>query len=170
MRKYKEIYDLDIDGFNESEEDDFVKYAIKKAVTKAIDECIDEDILKEFFLKYREEVIEMGVLEYSAERHIKVIENEFYSMGAEDKEKELKPIIKTLSDENVTLKSEKSALTDKNVTLKSEKSALTDENVTLKSEKSALTDENVTLKSEKSALTDEISRLTKLLEENGINQ
>ena len=142
MRKYKEIYDLDIDGFNESEEDDFVKYAIKKAVTKAIDECIDEDILKEFFLKYREEVIEMGVLEYSAERHIKVIENEFYSMGAEDKEKELKPIIDGLNAKNSSLKDTVNSLTD----------------------------ENATLTNEKTALADEVSRLKKLLEENGINQ
>ena len=106
MRKYEEIYFKDTEGFEASEDDVLIKYAVKKAVTRAIDECIDEDVLKDFFVKYRKEVIEVGVLEYSAERHIQVIKDESYSMGCEDKEKELKPVIDTLTSENEELTTE----------------------------------------------------------------
>ena len=47
------------------------------------DECIDEDILKDFFEQYRKEVIEVSVIEYSAERHINAVRNEAYDSGLE---------------------------------------------------------------------------------------
>ena len=42
---------------------------------------ISEDILKDFLLENKEEVIEMGVLGYSAERHLQVIQEESYEDG-----------------------------------------------------------------------------------------
>lgn len=58
-----------------------MKSLIKSAITKAIDECIQEDILKDFFTDYRKEIIEVGVLEYSYERHMQVIKDEGYDNG-----------------------------------------------------------------------------------------
>ena len=57
------------------------KEVISLAISRAIDECISEDILKDFLLENKEEVIEMGVLGYSAERHLQVIQEESYEDG-----------------------------------------------------------------------------------------
>ncbi len=57
------------------------KAVISSAISRAIDECISEDILKDFLLENKEEVIEMGVLGYSAERHLQVIQEESYEDG-----------------------------------------------------------------------------------------
>ena len=46
---------------------------IRSVVNTAIDECIKENVLRDFFLKYRKEVVEVGVLGYSAEKHMKSI-------------------------------------------------------------------------------------------------
>ncbi len=64
-------------------ENDDRKIIIREAVTKAIDECIKHDILKDFFVQYRREVIEVGVIEYSAERHLKAVKSEGYDEGYE---------------------------------------------------------------------------------------
>ena len=61
--------------------DDTQKEIISAAISRAIDECISEDILKDFLLENKEEVIEMGVLGYSAERHLQVIQEESYEDG-----------------------------------------------------------------------------------------
>ena len=58
-----------------------MKSLIKSAITKAIDECIQKNILKDFFIEYRKEIIEVGVLEYSYERHMQVIKDESYDNG-----------------------------------------------------------------------------------------
>lgn len=60
------------------------KSIIAEAVSKAIDYCIENDILKEFFLEHREEAISVGVLEYSAERHMQAIGEENYEHGYKD--------------------------------------------------------------------------------------
>ena len=57
------------------------KEIISSAISRAIDECISEDILKDFLLENKEEVVEMGVLGYSAERHLQVIQEESYEDG-----------------------------------------------------------------------------------------
>ena len=54
---------------------------VASAVTKAIDDCIRENILREFFTEYRKEIIEVGVHEYSYERHMQVIQDESYNNG-----------------------------------------------------------------------------------------
>ncbi len=63
---------------------DIMKALIATAIEKSIDECILEDILKDFFTDYRKEIIEVGVHEYSYERHIKVIQDESYNNGIQD--------------------------------------------------------------------------------------
>jgi hypothetical protein len=60
---------------------DIMKTLIAKAIEKSIDECIQEDILKDFFTDYRKEIIEVGVHEYSYERHMKIVQDESYNNG-----------------------------------------------------------------------------------------
>lgn len=61
-----------------------MKELIANVITKAIDECIQEDILKDFFSEYRKEIIEVGVHEYSYERHMQIVQDESYSNGVTD--------------------------------------------------------------------------------------
>ncbi|WP_051545092.1 hypothetical protein [Butyrivibrio sp. MC2021] len=77
VRKYisEEIFNSDNDKRKE---------IIRLSVAQAIDECINENVLKNFFLQYRKEVVEVSVLEYSAERHIQVIGDERYEEGRDD--------------------------------------------------------------------------------------
>ncbi len=51
------------------------------AVTEAVDECIEEDVLSGFFGRHRNEVIEMGIYEYDAELHDKVLREESWQEG-----------------------------------------------------------------------------------------
>ena len=60
---------------------EITKQLVSQAVNNSIDYCIDQDILKDFFTSYRKEVVEMGVIEYSAEEHIQVINDESYENG-----------------------------------------------------------------------------------------
>lgn len=60
---------------------DIMKTLIAKAIEKSIDECIQEDILKDFFTDYRKEIIEVGVHEYSYERHMKFVQDESFENG-----------------------------------------------------------------------------------------
>ncbi len=80
------------------------KSIIRNAVNKAIDECINEDVLKDFFLQYRKEVMEVGVLGYSAKRHIQVISEERYDTGFSDAQKEYEVLLadkdKTIADKD----------------------------------------------------------------------
>ena len=96
----------------------------------------------------------MGILEYSAERHLQVIKDEGYALGCRDKENELRPQIDSLTEENVSL-------AKKNISLNEENVSLNEENV-------SLTEENVSLTKEKDIAVKENERLKKLLEENGI--
>lgn len=96
----------------------------------------------------------MGVLEYSAERHIQVIKDESYSMGLEDKEKELRPIIDNLTSENTFI-------SEKNASLSKTNTSLTEKNASLSKANTSLTEKNA-------ALTGENAYLRKLLEEHGI--
>ena len=58
-----------------------IKTLVKSSVARAIDECIDEDILSDFFRENRKEVIEMGVHEYSYEKHLQLEKDESYHDG-----------------------------------------------------------------------------------------
>ena len=49
---------------------------VKEAVTEAVDECIKEDVLSEFFIEHREEVIAVSVFEYDEEGHMDIVREE----------------------------------------------------------------------------------------------
>ena len=54
---------------------------VSTAVNKAIGECIDEDVLRDFFIEYREEVSKVAILEYSAEKHLQYEKEDSYNSG-----------------------------------------------------------------------------------------
>lgn len=63
---------------------DIMKEIVSVAVNKAIDDCIDEDVLRNFFIEYREEVSTVAILEYSAERHLQYEKEDSYNSGIKD--------------------------------------------------------------------------------------
>lgn len=63
------------------DKEDILKVLISSAVSKAIDECIQENVLKDFFLTYRQEVIDMSYSESTAEEQIEMISNYEYETG-----------------------------------------------------------------------------------------
>ncbi len=87
VRKYKHEAEEEYDSTHSTplkllaEKKDTMNLLVARAVTKAIDECIQENILRSFFTEYRKEIIEVGVHEYSYERHIQIIQDESYNTG-----------------------------------------------------------------------------------------
>ena len=63
---------------------DVYEMDVKEAVTEAVDECIKEDVLSEFFIEHREEVIAVSVFEYDEEGHMDIVREE----GREEGKKE----------------------------------------------------------------------------------
>ena len=59
----------------------------EEAVKKSVDECIKENILKEFFVKNKAEVISMTIFEYDEEEHMRLEREEQYRKGEEHGEK-----------------------------------------------------------------------------------
>ena len=55
----------------------------EEAVKKSVDECIKENILKEFFIKNKVEVISMIIFEYDEEEHMRLEREEEYRKGEE---------------------------------------------------------------------------------------
>ena len=56
---------------------------IDVAVKKAVDDCIKEDILKEFLLKNKSEMIQVSIFEYDEEKHKKFLREEGFEDGLE---------------------------------------------------------------------------------------
>ena len=63
------------------DKEEILKALISSAVSKAIDECIQENVLRDFFLTYRQEVIDMSYSECTAEEQIEIIANDRYKTG-----------------------------------------------------------------------------------------
>lgn len=47
--------------------------SLEDAINRAIDECIEEDVLAEFFVRRREEVLKMEVLDFTFERRLELV-------------------------------------------------------------------------------------------------
>ncbi len=54
---------------------------LRDAVSKAVDDCIRDDILKEFLLQNKAEVVKMTIFEYDEEQHKQTIYDEGYEEG-----------------------------------------------------------------------------------------
>ena len=87
VRKYKQEAEEEYDSSHSTplkllaDKTEVMNQLVKSAISKTIDECIQESILKEFFADYRKEIIEVGVLEYSYERHMQIVQDESYNSG-----------------------------------------------------------------------------------------
>ena len=57
---------------------------LEDAVERAVTECIRENILKDFLIENRAEVIAMSIFEFDEEREMKLIREEEYQSGLED--------------------------------------------------------------------------------------
>ena len=79
ITKYDETHSTPVKLLADNSE--VMKGILAAAINTAIDECIKEDILKSFFIEYREEVTEVAIIEYSAERHIQYEKEESYNSG-----------------------------------------------------------------------------------------
>ncbi len=102
------------------------KNMIADAVSKAVDYCIDNDILRDFFEQHRQEVIDMGILGYTAEDHMEVIREEGfeqgYDKGFDEAKKEDELIITTQS---ATISNQKETITSQNATITNLESEIT---------------------------------------------
>ncbi|MBQ9610837.1 MAG: hypothetical protein IJV15_15560, partial [Lachnospiraceae bacterium] len=56
-------------------------YPLEQAVPKAIEYCISNDILKDFLLANKAEVVSMSIFEYDEELHKKTLLQEGYEEG-----------------------------------------------------------------------------------------
>lgn len=84
IRKYQKIYtNLEI------------------AITAAIDECIKENILKDFLLEHKSEVIDMCLTEYNEEEVMEMFRKESYEDGR--REGEINALIKLYKDGTLSL-------------------------------------------------------------------
>ncbi|WP_035771355.1 hypothetical protein [Butyrivibrio sp. FCS006] len=79
ITKYDETHSTPVKLLADNSE--VMKGILAAAINTAIDECIKEDILKSFFIEYREEVTEVAIIEYSSERHIQYEKEESYNSG-----------------------------------------------------------------------------------------
>ena len=62
----------------------YLKMSASEAVEKAVTECIQEDVLRDFLIANRKEVVSMSIFEYDEEREIKLIREAEYQAGVED--------------------------------------------------------------------------------------
>ena len=67
--------------------------SLKVAVQKAVDACIEKDILKDFLLANKAEVMSMTIFEYDEEQHHKTLHDEGfeegYNVAVAEKDKEI---------------------------------------------------------------------------------
>lgn len=49
---------------------------LENAVNQAVNECVKENILRDFLLKNRAEVVAMSIFEYDEEKHMKCVRQE----------------------------------------------------------------------------------------------
>ena len=59
---------------------------IDEAIGKAVDECIEQNILREFLLRNKAEVVRMSIYEYDEEATRRAIRDTAYEQGVEDGE------------------------------------------------------------------------------------
>ena len=55
---------------------------------EAVDECIKDDVLSDFFIKHRDEVIDVSIFEYDEEAVFEVVRKDEYEKGIQEGEKQ----------------------------------------------------------------------------------
>ncbi len=61
--------------------------SLERAINRAIEECICEDVLRDFLLSHREEVVAMSILEFTYEDWLKIVEEEKEERRLEDEKR-----------------------------------------------------------------------------------
>ena len=63
---------------------------VRAAVIEAVDECINENVLSEFFIKHRDEVIDVSVFEYDEKGVMDIMREEGKEEGIKEGKTEAK--------------------------------------------------------------------------------
>ena len=106
---------------------------LDEAVKKAVDDCIKNDILKDFLLANKAEVVSMSIFEYDEELHKKTLLAEGfedgYNAGVEESKKVIEESKRTIAekDEAIAKKDETIAKKDETIAKKDEAIAEKDE-------------------------------------------
>ena len=92
--------------------------SVAEAINKAVDECISENVLKEFLIAHRGEVLEVLLTEFDEAKYTKAIKQEGYETGysegqksgfhegqAEERQKNIKSMIEILTEDGMDLES-----------------------------------------------------------------
>lgn len=73
--------------------------SLTEAVEFAVEECIRDNILREFLLRQRAEVVKMSIYEYDQEREMKLIREDERELGREEERKNTEAALKKAEEE-----------------------------------------------------------------------
>ena len=94
---------------------------LDEAVKKAVDDCIKNDILKDFLLANKAEVVSMSIFEYDEELHKKTLLAEGfedgYNAGVEESKKAIEESKKTIAEKDETIAKKDEAIAEKDETI-----------------------------------------------------
>lgn len=72
---------------------------LSKAVERAVEDCIRENVLRDFLLSQKAEVVKMSIYEYDEEREMKLIREDERELGREEgREEGIRALIETCRD------------------------------------------------------------------------
>ncbi len=74
---------------------------LEEAVEQAVEDCIREDVLRDFLLKQRAEVVKMSIYEYDEERELKLIRADERELAREEERKRSEAVIKAAVEKAV---------------------------------------------------------------------
>lgn len=75
---------------------------LKDAVIKAVEECIRENILRDFLMEQKAEVVRMSIYEFDEEREMAIIRADERELGREEGERRITVLYKYLLDDERT--------------------------------------------------------------------
>ena len=94
---------------------------LDEAVKKAVDDCIKNDILKDFLLANKAEVVSMSIFEYDEELHKKTLLAEGYedgyNAGVEESKKVIEESKRTIAEKDETIAEKDEAIAKKDETI-----------------------------------------------------
>lgn len=74
--------------------------SLKQAVTKAVKECIMQNILREFLVRQKAEIIKMSIYEFDEEREMRLIREDEREIGREESLRRMMTLNKILLADN----------------------------------------------------------------------
>ena len=96
---------------------------LDEAVKKAVDDCIENDILKDFLLANKAEVVSMSIFEYDEELHKKTLLAEGfedgYNAGVEESKKVIEENKRTIEESKRTIAEKDEAIAEKDEAISS---------------------------------------------------